>query len=818
MAGQKELQFATVAGVIALLSVPAAAQTPTAKPVPAPSVGQQEEVIVTAQRREERLQDVPLSVTAITAAKLEARGLTDISKLDTLAPGFTFGRSGNDARPAMRGIRTENVAVNADTTIGFFVDGVFQSRSQQAMLGLVDIERIEVQRGPQGTLFGRNTIGGNISVITKQPQLGAVDYGASAQYGSNANYRVEGMLNAPLGDIGALRITGLRAAGDGWVENTTNSGADLFDEDLSYVRGAVRLQPTPKLDVTLRADYAKQGGNGGSAFGYKLVGSYYNSTLGQAIFNSTPLLLNTRPNNRDGIDDNPAIAGVQDLGIPIANANDPFSVDNEFKTSRDLDKKSFTAEASYDFGPIVLRGITSSLDFGVDRSSDTDFSRNTLGADFQRTTAKTITHEVQAISKLEGPLQFVAGYYYLNDKLQGLFINQQFAPVLNGVSANGGVPFGGSFYDDQRLKTTSNAFYGQAELSIGDKLKLTAGARQTTDEKSFVVLRPAAQSAANVIGVQQPNVPAFNFSNVAGQFVPQLTREFEKTTWRVAADYKLTPTSLLYGSVSTGFRSGGFNVSNLAAAQVFNPETATAYEIGLKNEFFDKRLRLNLAAYRNDYEDLQEQRQIPVGATTTSVVFNAAEAQATGFEVEAEFKATDALTLGATLSLLNAEYQNFADVPLPGGFVNPIQAGVINTALLPPGLKGCRIVPPSVTAFGCDLSGNKIPYSPSYSGTVSASYEFNLGNAGMLTPLAVVTYSDKYFNTVYNVGLDEQKAYAKLDLALTWDPNERVSVRAFIDNVTDEEIKNRAVWGGGGALQASYQPPRLAGIKVSLKK
>ncbi len=819
MARQIEMRFATMAGAVALLSAPglALAQTPATPPTGA--AGQTEEVIVTAQRRAERLQDVPLSVTAVTAQTLEKRGITDLSRIDTVTPGFTFGRSGTDARPAMRGVRTENVGVNGDTTIGYFVDGIYQSRASQALLGFVDVERVEVQRGPQGTLFGRNTFGGNIAIVTATPKLGVVDYALSGQYSSFNNYRLEGMVNAPLGDKAAVRIAAARADGDGYVENAFRSNGDLFDEDLTYVRGSLRLEPTSTIDVTLRVDRARQKGNGGSAFGYKLVGSYYNPTLGQAVFNSTPLTLNTRPGNRDGVDDNPGLAGVQDLGVPIFASNDAFTIDNDFKGIRDTEKTGYTGEINWSLGPVALRSITGYVDFAADRFQDTDFSRNTIGADFQRTTAETTTQEFQLLSQWDGPLQVVAGYYYLKDKLQGLFINQQFAPVVNGASVNGGVPFGGSFYDDQRVVTESNAFYAQAEFKATDRLKFTAGLRQTEDDKTFRVLRPVAQSAANAIGVELANAVPFNFSAVAGQTVTQLNKTFEKTTGRLAVDYKLSDDNLLYGSISTGFRSGGFNTSTAEQVQAFQPEEVTAYEIGSKNQFMDGRLRLNLAAFFNKYEDLQEQRQIPTGATTLSVVFNAAEAESYGLEIETEFLATDKLTLGAAMSFLNAEYTAFKDVPLPGGFVSPVSSpGVINPALLPPGLKGCRIVAPSLTAFGCDLSGNKIPYSPSYSGSVYASFGFDLGSMGKLTPMAVITYSDEFFGTVYNVSLDRTSAYAKADLSLMWEPNERLTVRAFVDNVSDETIKNRAVWGGGGALQASYQPPRIAGVKVSLKR
>jgi iron complex outermembrane recepter protein len=279
---------------------------------------------------------------------------------------------------------------------------------------------------------------------------------------------------------------------------------------------------------------------------------------------------------------------------------------------------------------------------------------------------------------------------------------------------------------------------------------------------------------------------------------------------------------LLYGSFATGFRSGGFNTNTATSVQTFEPETVDAIEFGSKNVLMNGALTLNVAAFFNQYENLQEQRQVPVGATTASVIFNAAEAEAKGIEVEAAWAVHDNTTLGATLSLLNAEYTDFRDAPLPGGFVNPITGpSTIDPTRLPPGFN-CRVVPGSVTtgtpngAFGCDLSGNKIPYSPEYSGTVYGSTEFAFGG-GTVKPYAAVTFSGESFGQPFNTQLEKTDAYARLDLSLEWSPNDQFAVKAFVDNATDEVILNRSVYGGGGALQGSWQPPRTIGLKVSVK-
>ena len=186
---------------------------------------------VTANRRSENLQNVNVSVTAISSATLAERNLTDLSQLETISAGFTFSRSGSDARPSIRGVRTENVAVNADTTIGYFVDGIYKSRAQQAMLGFVDLNRVEVLRGPQGTLFGRNTFGGTVSISTNEPSLKESEKTANFELGSFGKKRFDGAINVPLNDTAAFRLAGMFEKADPWVKNDFNPAAGLFDKD-----------------------------------------------------------------------------------------------------------------------------------------------------------------------------------------------------------------------------------------------------------------------------------------------------------------------------------------------------------------------------------------------------------------------------------------------------------------------------------------------------------------------------------------------------------------------------------------------------------
>ncbi len=829
-----------------------------------------DEIVVTAQRREENLQDVPISVSAFGAKQIEEKGLTEISRLEGLVPGFSFGRSGADARPAIRGVRTESVDVNADTTIGLFIDGIYQSRSSQATLGFVDLERVEVQRGPQGTLYGRNTFGGNMSISTAQPDLTDYFGGADLTIGDNNQVRISGFVNAALSDTVGLRIAGAYETSDGWVKNVNPAGGNLFDDDNKYVRGTLKLQPTENLTAVFKFDYARRGGNGGSAFGYKLVGSYFHVPSNQQLFNATPVILNTRGGNRDGIVDAPL---ASDQGIPLFAAGDPYLINNDYRGSLDLRNTGLAANIAYEFEGVTLKSITGYSDFKTTRTQDTDFSSSRIGADYQFTSARTFSQEIQLVSNGSGPLEYVVGAYYFKDKLNGTFINEQFVQSVPGDTRPPAVRQGGGFYQEFRAETESLAAYAQASYAITEKLKLTSGIRYTRDKKDFqfananeVLPFVGGAPLGTAITLRTGNIPAASFgvqgapTNCTYVTVPLPqpgfrclpadtsrfvgasfdTATFKKVTWRVGLDYQISDDSLLYASASTGFSSGGFNGSQAAAAlgrETFSPQTVTAFEVGSKNRFADNSIQLNLSAFYNKYSALQEQRQIPVGNTTLSIIENSGKARSYGAELEAIWKPVDALTLNASFAYLNAEYTKYDQVAAPFGTSILVADATATTATVVNGVTianigqrrlfavgyDCGLIPGTGgagqpgAAYGCNLKGNKIAHSPEYSGSVSAQYDIDLGSAGRLSPYAQLNFSGAFFGQAINSILDRQKAFTKLDLRLTWELNDTFSLQGFVTNVTNKATATRFVYGGGGNLQASYAPPRLWGLRGSVK-
>ncbi len=768
MKGFRPRQFAgplasSLAMAVALAS-PAAAQTgagvaadappaddraltrtaPDAQPTEDGGLG---DIVVTAQRREESLQRVPLSITAVTGEELKRANVTDVTRIEQIAPGVRIGRSGSDARPAIRGVFTEAIGANSDPRIGFYVDDIYQSRTSQALAAFVDLERVEVQKGPQGTLYGRNSFGGNIAIYSATPK-NEFSAGADMLYGRFDRARIEGFVNLPLATDFALRVAGSYERQDGYVKNTS-TGSDLGDEDAGFVRAILRYAPAGSgLEVQLRGSYYKQGGAGISAFGYKSIGTLAapslvrapggSITLGNgrtltfaqgfngqvfptALGASQAVPFNSR--FRDGIAD----VGGADIGVPIE--QDPYRINFDAIVKRDTEQKQFSGVIGYELGPVQLRSITSYTDFESLRQSDNDFSPAPIAIDSNLTYVKTFTQELQLLSNdKSSPFQWILGGYYYNDKVEEIFFSDNFPsypaagqPALSafgisylpGAAAPNNTRLSAIRSDNFApvlLKTKSYAAFAQASYTLFDALRLTGGYRYTSDQKRYAAgitsgaagggylafdLRqpvnytcPATGSATALFGNNPASASstATNAANAVG--IQCGDRDFNFSTWRGAIDYQLSRNNMVYGSVSRGVRSGGFNnVLNTLTGQVlaFEPEVVTAYEIGTKNRLGGGRVQLNAAAFYNDFTDLQVQNSLPApnGLTTVSIITNAGKSRAWGVELDAIVKPTRRMTFQAAFNYLNAK-----DTDLVFG----TQAnGLCNTGVLTTG--GCVAVP-----------------------------------------------------------------------------------------------------------------------------
>lgn len=724
-----------------------------------------EEVVVTAQRKEENLQKVPLSVTALSAETLARNDIRDLSRVELLTPGFSFGRSGSDARPAIRGVRTENVAVSGDPTIGFFVDNIYRSRASQANEPFVDVARVEVQRGPQGTLYGRNTFGGNIAVTSAAPEK---DFkaGVDLTFGEFSRHAASGFVNIPVSDAVQVRLAGLTEKMDGYVKGI-DKAHDIYDRDTSYFRASVRFAPSDEFEATLRYSNWTEGGTGAAAFGYRVGGAFVNSTTGAFDIKGTPIVLNIGTTTLDGIAD---VAG-KDIGRPI-NSN-PLFYPGDTILEQDLKQTSTSLNASYDFGSVIARAILGRINYYVFRNADNDFTAAVQNVDAQEDKLTSDSYELQLASKDDSSLGWLVGAYNFKEDIKFSMFSS--CPSLARNAA--GCAFAAGF-----PITKSNAAFGQVSYWVSpDTFRITAGVRSTKDEKNIKRFSALTDTTQRVVSLTPTG--------------ESIVRKFDQTTWRLNGEYYLDEQRMIYGTVSTGFRSGGFNggsLTNPLLPAFFAPETVTAYEIGSKNTLADGRVRLNVAVYRNQFKDLQVQNQFIIttatGLTTTSVILNAAKAHSQGVEVELQAVPVANLNVSLSGAFMDTNYDSYNNTPAPARY-----SGFYN------------------------LTGNEIPYSPRVKVTGGVSYDVNLGASGRITPQASLMYSSSYQLTDFNTALDKQGSFTKLDLRLGWhSADDKYSAELFANNVTDEVTLNRATFGSRG-LNQSFDAPRMWGVRVGAR-
>lgn len=585
----------------------------------APAIAQAEEqpaapegigmIVVTAQRVEENLQDVPVAVTAFTAEQLRNSRANTIRDIASMTPSFTATEV-NPGEPnfAIRGIGTEGINSNAggDASVVMFVDGVYIGRGGGSNLELYDLERVEVLRGPQGTLFGKNVVGGAISLISRRPDLTENFVSGTVGYGNYDRLELLGRFNTVLGDSAALAGSVHHLRRDGYTFNAT-TGNDVDDEDTMGGRLALRLRPSSTVDIVLSGDYTDQ------------------DHLGQP---------------RDNVCDASLDGGVHCVGVDpdprIVNA-----VDDGF-LRRQVGGLTGTIVIDAPFGEITSITAWRRAEY----SHRDAFFSNPINPPAQiesinenRETSEQFSQEVRlAFGLFDEVLDGVVGVYMLNEDVDRNEILEQYFPVPAATGV-------GSF--PQQVEAESYAVFGQLNLDVTDRLRLIAGARMTWESKD---------ARLQGILVSGPGTPP----PLSVPFDVRASESWNAFTPRFAAEYHLTDDVMIYASAARGFKSGGFQGTagtGESAATPYDPEFAWSYEGGLKSRFAQNRVQLNLAAFHTDYTDLQVSQLVPLCCV---VIGNAATAEIDGVEVELTATPVPGLRFDASYSWLDAEFTSFA--------------------------------------------------------------------------------------------------------------------------------------------------------------
>ena len=711
------------AGVSLLSSAAALAQE-------APQEDGGSDIIVTATKRGERLQDVPAAITAIGGEDLQKRGLTNIEAIATQVPGLNFGQHAGATQIAIRGVGSTVDSGVTEPTVALYVDGVYLPRSSMGALRGVDLERVEVLRGPQGTLYGRNATGGAINFISRAPSRefeGAV----TASTGSRDALGIEGYVSGPLADGVYVRLSGGHQEQDGYVK-VLNAGQRLMNVNDDYVRLAARLEPTDKLGIDLAVRYENNSG----------ANSYQQLYTPAGVFIPPTAQQTTKPNEIYA--DGPFRANVKTL-IASGTIN--------WQMADDVSLRSVTGYINH----------KSKNDFDAD---GTDYAFYNA-VDFSRP-SESFSQELDLIGET-GRLKWILGAYYFKEKfrfsLPIIFVNG-----LNTGDPASSLPAGSTLYAGLLTdRTESFALFGDATYSLTDWLRLNVGLRFNTEKKRF-------ESGSGA------DIPGMGFVGVTG-----VKSEFkaDKLLPKVALQFDVNDDINGYVQWQKGYKSGG---QNLQLLPQYRPESINAYEVGLKTQWLDRRLTANFAAFYYDYKNLQVTIVLPPAVT---LVQNA-DVKVYGVEGDINFQVTDAFRLNASATWLHARNKRFSSID----DANP-------------------------GAGTQDLEGKPITRAPDFTANAGAEYRFDLGGdlLNALTLRADVSYSSKVVLRYFGEPEDVQKGYALLNLSATLsDIDEKTSLRAFVNNVTDKLYRQSSSYlGTTGAYVGNYSPPRTWGIQLSRK-
>jgi iron complex outermembrane receptor protein len=623
-----------------------------------------EEVIVTATKRDESIQEIPISVTAFSQSDLDIRGHNNLQGIQEVTPNLDFAVQSagqNAARITLRGVGTETLIGGGDPGVALHIDGVYVGRNIASAADIFDIERIEVLRGPQGTLYGRNANGGSINIVTKRPTdelEGKVD----VTLGNYNQRKIRSVINVPLGESLNSRLAMFTDQRDGYLKNLYN-GRDSGGNDKSGVRLSLLWESDAGNEVLIKGFHTKVGGTGPAS---RFLGTDYAET-------------------DNGYSDS-RVVGVSSGPTPPAGArvvSDPYSLATTaigesvlprptgfYEMRKDAPEfvstvmEGLDVEVNYNISDnVLLRSITSYQTNNNEILVDADGSELSLETRNRDTNAEQYSQEFNLMSQDDAQLQWILGAYLYNEKISGDF--ETFFPPgqvpLDTQLPPGAVPGGGGLraLRDMQHETDSYAIFAQLTYGFSDRLSATLGARYTWDEKYNY------RSTGGQVDLTNGYLAVGR--GAIGPFAPSVGKEsWQEPTYRGSVSYNFTDDNLIFASYSHGYKSGGFDFNGGAfeeggsnidgGAQIpYDPEFVNAIEIGSKNTFFDNRVRLNITAFTYDYEDLQVFRLTGDGPLTD----NAASSSIKGVELESKYAITDNLEIDATYAKLDATYDEY---------------------------------------------------------------------------------------------------------------------------------------------------------------
>lgn len=585
-------------------------------------------IVVTARKVEENLQDVPISVTALGGEQLKESQITDISQIAGRVPSFTYqSQDSMESEIFIRGVGSVRLnGATADASVGTFIDEIYIGRRGSATPPVFDLERLEVLRGPQGTLFGKNVVGGALSLVTAKPQF---EFGGSGyvSYGNYNTIHASGHITGPVTENVAIRLALYQNRHDGYAENIVRN-EELEDLESYAARLSLLWNLNDNMTLNLSADASTDEGGGPS---------------------------------RHSVD-NPFVAGFGPV-TPNLISQDPRTNESPYEQYARKETAGFTARFEWDMGPVTATYL------GAFRKGDADGRWTQAGAGappsltdstltrIERHTG--ITQEIRFASEQDQRFRWLAGLYYLDDYTRRQSRNFATSFLPGGAGSTRDILDGDNEFFQVGVSKNYAAF-GEVAYDITDDLTVTAGGRYTIDKKTWDV--QAVEYSLGPDGMDN----ILSTAPLLGPYEVSTDNKWSEFTPKVTVDWSFGDGKIAYLSAAKGFKGGGWQGAagdRIGAETAYQPETAWTYEAGLKTDLFDNRVRFNLAAFYTDFKDLQVELLDDVNLTL--VVANAADATIKGVEAEFQAKPHDYVTFFASGSYLDAEYKNYID-PLRG--------------------------------------------------------------------------------------------------------------------------------------------------------
>ncbi len=785
-----------------------------------------EEVVITANKRESALMETGISVTAYTSETLKQNGIDDLNDISAATPGLTI--SGSD-RITIRGVGIEDLAFGIDPgvasyTDGFYLRGVGLYRSNN----FFDLERIEVLRGPQGTLYGRNTAGGAINLISKKPKQ-EFEGEVNLEAGNEGYTAVQGMVNVPITDKLAWRVSASKIDRDPLQSNDAGPDVDELDNTA--------------FDTSLRANWSDTWTTDLRLFGYNREGRPESGYALEPYDTTTrvfPGAVNVN-HTYNWTQENPAV-------------RDESKTSHDYANREDEEFQSVLLTNQFEMGDVTVKYIGGYANSENDRSTDVDWSSSDISSSVNDLVydIEQFSHELQFISNYDGKLNFIAGLYYSESDEEMYFAfrndvdpiystsldwdtelvtlalaNEERSDRIGLVTLPGafmsgfvlggfafpdyaGDPQNRNFWFNSELDATSYAAYSQIDYNFSDKLNLTVGLRYSYDEKEAYENVNAAVPMSEDFG-QIPlgggvfGVIESETHKAIGNSIAYLTRvtddsedenDWDNISGLIRLEYNLSDNGFLYGSIATGYRSGGFNLAGGTDAGIdsFDEETLTSYEVGYKGTLLDEKMNLEVAAFFYDYEDLQVSQtfiDLDTGAQGNELN-NAAEAEVYGVEAQVNWLLTEQLSVSGNYAYADAEYEDF----------ETIDSASLSTEVV-------------------NLKGNKLNRAPENKVGLAGHYWVPMNDNGDL--MFTVTYSwvDEMYTDSFNTEGGKLDDWGRTDARVTWtNAAEDLAVTAYIKNIEDDRNATDASRGtstAGFIRTETLTDPQMYGVRVNYK-